>query len=258
MKGDITMTKKDMFDYFVDCGFTQEGAAGLMGNLMAESALKSTNLQDTYNKSLGMTDSEYTKAVDAGKHDFVYDKAGYGLAQWTYWSRKQNLLKYAKSKGVSIGDEKTQLEFMVQELKGYKKVIETLKTTHSIREASDIVLTQYESPANQSESVKKLRASYGQAIFDEVNGKADSKENAVKYKMETLKLGSRGIDVTIFEVIMQKMGYYNGAIDDHFGSGCVAACNKFQTDYPECGTNGKSDNTFGKMCWKKALSLMDV
>lgn len=77
-------------------------------------------------------------------------------------------------------------------------------------------------------------------------------------KLETLKKGSKGNDVTIFESIMKKMGYYNGAIDEEFGKGCVSACNAFQTDYPECGSNGKPDGSFGPKCWKKALSLLEV
>lgn len=80
--------------------------------------------------------------------------------------------------------------------------------------------------------------------------------NEEVYKMQTLKKGSTGNDVTIFESIMKKMGYYNGVIDTHFGDGCVAACNKFQTKYPECGTNGKPDSSFGPACWNKALSLL--
>lgn len=77
-----------------------------------------------------------------------------------------------------------------------------------------------------------------------------------KYKMNTLKKGSKGNDVTIFESIMKKMGYYTGSIDTNFGNGCVAACNAFQKDYPECGTNGKPDGSFGPKCWEKALSLL--
>ncbi len=76
------------------------------------------------------------------------------------------------------------------------------------------------------------------------------------YKMNTLKRGSKGNDVTIFESIMKKMGYYNGEIDTNFGPKCVAACNAFQTRYPECGTNGQPDNAFGPRCWAKALSLL--
>ena len=77
------------------------------------------------------------------------------------------------------------------------------------------------------------------------------------YKMNTLKKGSTGNDVTIFESIMKKMGYYTGKIDTNFGSGCVDACNKFQTKYPECGTNGKPDSSWGKKCWTKAFSLLE-
>lgn len=76
------------------------------------------------------------------------------------------------------------------------------------------------------------------------------------FKMNTLKYGSRGTDVTIFETIMNKMGLYSGVLDTHFGKGCVDACNKFQTKYPECGTNGKPDSSFGPRCWNKALSLL--
>jgi hypothetical protein len=35
-----------------------------MGNLYAESGLKPTNLQNTYEKSLKYSDAEYTAAVD--------------------------------------------------------------------------------------------------------------------------------------------------------------------------------------------------
>lgn len=67
-------------------GLNDFGVAGLMGNLFAESGLNPKNLQNTYEKKLGMTDAEYTAAVDSGSYsNFVKDSAGYGLAQWTYW-----------------------------------------------------------------------------------------------------------------------------------------------------------------------------
>ena len=74
--------------------------------------------------------------------------------------------------------------------------------------------------------------------------------------MNALKKGSTGNDVTIFESIMKKMGYYDGEIDTNFGNKCVAACNAFQKDYPECGTDGKPDGSFGSKCWRKAFALM--
>ena len=179
------MTTKEIFNYLVNLGFTKEGVAGLMGNLKAESNLNPKNLQNTFEKKLGMTDASYTNAVDDGSYkNFVRDSAGYGLAQWTFWSRKQNLLDFAKRKGVSIGDCKMQLDFLYKELQGYKKVFETLKTTKSIQDASDIVLTQFEKPADQSEKVKKKRAEYGQEIYKEcVDKKEESEEVSMAKKI---------------------------------------------------------------------------
>ena len=113
---------KVIWDYFKAKGLNDYGIAGLMGNLYAESGLKAINLQNTYEKKLGYTDAEYTAAVDQGIYtNFVKDSAGYGLAQWTYWSRKQNLLNYANSVNKSIGDLNMQLDFLYKELNdGYK------------------------------------------------------------------------------------------------------------------------------------------
>lgn len=153
------------------------GVAGLMGNLYAESGFRSENLQNTYEKSLGMTDTEYTTKVDNGTYtNFVKDKAGYGLAQWTYWSRKEKLLNYAKSKNKSIGDLEMQLEFLYQELQGYKAVFSTIKSAKTIREASDIVLTQYERPADQSTAVQEKRAGFGQTSYDKFAKKTTSNQ----------------------------------------------------------------------------------
>ena len=52
------------------------GVAGVMGNFMAESSLRANNLQNSYEKSLGLTDEQYTAAVDNGTYtNFVQDKA---------------------------------------------------------------------------------------------------------------------------------------------------------------------------------------
>ena len=104
-----------IWKYFKGKGFSDCGIAGLMGNLYAESELNSINLQNTYEKKLKMTDTEYTSAVDDGRYkNFVKDGAGYGLAQWTFWSRKQNLLQFCQSRGKSIGDLNTQLDFYIR------------------------------------------------------------------------------------------------------------------------------------------------
>lgn len=167
MRAAGSSTEKTIWNYFIVKGMSPAGVAGLMGNLYAESGLNPQNLQNTYEKRLGFTDASYTAAVDSGAYaNFVRDGAGYGLAQWTYWSRKEAMLNYAKKTGASIGDLIMQLDFMYQELKGYVAVFQVLRTARTVKEASDIVLTKYERPADMSGTVKAKRASYGQAFYD--------------------------------------------------------------------------------------------
>ena len=163
--------EKAVWDYLAGKGLNAYAVAGLMGNLYAESGLNSCNLQNSYNKSLNMTDAQYTAAVDNGSYgNFVKDKAGYGLAQWTYHTRKQALLNYAKKAGASIGSLDMQLAFLWDELQGYKSVISTLKGAKSVRAASDAVLLGFEKPADQSEAVQKKRAGYGEAYYKKYAG----------------------------------------------------------------------------------------
>lgn len=160
--------EKIIWNYFKAKGLNDFGVAGLMGNLRAESGLSPTNLQNSYEKKLKMTDMEYTAAVDNGSYkNFVYDKAGYGLAQWTFWSLKERMLEYAKSVGKSIGDLGMQLDFLYLELTRNKHILSVLENATSVRQASDVMLLQYERPADQSVSVQEKRAAFGQEYFDQ-------------------------------------------------------------------------------------------
>lgn len=163
--------------------------AGLMGNIYAESGLNPKNLQNNGNRILGMTDEDFTKSVDNGKYtNFIRDSYGYGICQWTYWNRKQNLLNYAKTCGSSIGDLGMQLSFLVYELQNaYRSVWYKLLSSTSVRHASDVVLTEFEKPADQSENVKIKRASYGQIYFEKYaqnknqNQISNSEKSTTKY-----------------------------------------------------------------------------
>lgn len=180
--------EKVMWDYFKAKGLNDYGVAGLMGNLYAESGLRPCNLQQTYEKSLGMTDAEYTSAVDSGVYtNFVEDKAGYGLAQWTYWSLKRDMLAYFQKKKMSIGDGTTQMEFLCHQLStSYKSVWTTLQTAKTVLEASNAVLLKFERPADQSEAAQNKRATYGQKYFDKYGAKQSS-------QIEVPKEGGNGM-----------------------------------------------------------------
>lgn len=167
--------KKIIWDYLYSKIGNAYGTAGLMGNLYAESGLNPQNLEDGYERKIKYTDATYTQAVDNGLYDdFVHDKCGYGLAQWTYYTRKQRLLNFAKEKGKSIGNLQMQLEFLVKELKDYYPgVWADLKNAQTVKYASKIVLTQYENPADQSARVQNTRTQYGKNFYREFSGQDD-------------------------------------------------------------------------------------
>ena len=160
--------EEKIWNYLTAAGLNACGAAGLMGNLYAESGLIPTNLQNTYEKKLGYTDAAYTAAVDSGAYtNFAKDGAGYGLAQWTYHTRKAALLAFAKAAGKSVGDLETQLAFLVHELReSYKLVHYVLVTATDVKTASNVVLLQFEKPADQSAAAKERRARYGQIYYN--------------------------------------------------------------------------------------------
>lgn len=150
------------------------GVAGVMGNMYAESGLKSNNLDDFFQSKFGYTDESYTAAVDNGTYtNFAGDSAGYGLVQWTFWAIKQDLYDYAKSKKVSIGDVKMQIECLCKQVSGErvssewkKSVWEVLLNAKSVSEASTTFLLKFERPADTSNRMIRLRASYAQTYYD--------------------------------------------------------------------------------------------
>ena len=179
---DFTPTAKDTSDvkvspiqndafiwqFFKAKGFNDYAIAGLMGNLKAESNLRPDNLQNSFEGRLG-SDAEYVKKVDNGtysKSKFANDHAGFGLAQWTWHTRKEALYDYAKKKGVSIADLNMQLEYLWVELQRYTKTMNVLRNAKSVYEASTIVLTDFEKPANQGNSVRNQRAKFGNEFYN--------------------------------------------------------------------------------------------
>lgn len=191
------MNESRIWGFLMDHIGNPFGAAGMMGNLKAESGLNPINLQNSFEAKLGYTDETYTAAVDCGAYGgFVFDGAGYGLAQWTYWSRKNRLLAMARERGTSIGDLDTQLEVLWTEIRASPAVLEALTSAASVREASDVVLTKYERPADQSETVQLRRAAYGQAFYDQFEGgvtMATANERRLKVRDMYRKIIGRNI-----------------------------------------------------------------
>lgn len=189
-------TAEKIWNYLKVQGLNDCGAAGLMGNLQAESGLISTNLENSFENApaktggTGYTDAAYTAAVDSGTYaNFAGDRAGYGLAQWTYPTRKQALLNFVKTMGRSIGDLEAQLGFLVTELAGsFPAVLAVLKSAATVQEASDMVLLKFEIPADKSQSVKDKRAGYGMTFYNTFAKGSDSKMGFTNSPLATVTM----------------------------------------------------------------------
>lgn len=150
------------------------GTAGLMGNLQAESGMIPYRLQGDFTPGYS-TSINYTNNVDSGRYtesEFVHDSKGYGLAQWTWYTRKQGLYNMYISGGYSsIGDVGLACAYLISELSSsYSGVLAVLRSATSVREASDSVLHDFENPASQGPEVEAYRESLGLAIYAEYAG----------------------------------------------------------------------------------------
>lgn len=171
-----------IWNYLIRKGLTPWGAAGLIGNLQAESGMASNRVETLCLQRLKengqiFTDKTYTAAVDCGKinrksflNPLPGRQYGYGICQWTSPERKAGLYDLCKQRGASISDLETQLDWLMSELNvSYKKVLSTLKSAQTVQEASDYVLCNFEQPDDCGPAVRAYRAGLGQKIFDEYN-----------------------------------------------------------------------------------------
>ena len=150
-------------------GATMAGAAGCLGNILGESSFISYRVQGDMNEANNYAYSkDYTAKVDNGKiskSEFCHNGpggGGYGLCQWTYWSRKSDLYDYLKAQELSIGDLVGQAKFLVKELRDrYPTVWNVVVTTDDIRAAMKEVLIKYERPANQGTEAQNKRYNAG-------------------------------------------------------------------------------------------------
>lgn len=150
---------------FVAVGMTVAGAAGCVANIDAESAFKSTNVQDSYERGLGLNDEQYTAAVDNGTYGrFAVDQVGYGLGQWTANDRKDGMLKYHRARGKSIGDFATQVSWWITEMRGFQTAWNTCTTSNDPFLCGYNVCKFFEMPAD-TENCARYRGGLAQEWF---------------------------------------------------------------------------------------------
>lgn len=124
---------KDYGHAFVRLGLTPTQAAGVIGNLMLESAgLNSGILQQTG-----------TIGEPSMKGDVV-NQTGYGLAQWGE-ERKAGLIKMAAGRGVPASSQCANMLYLTYELAGaYAEAITAVKASTNLKGAVDAFEQKFE------------------------------------------------------------------------------------------------------------------
>lgn len=118
------------YQYLVSNGYPPEAAAGIVGNLIAESRVNPTATGD--------------------------NGTSYGIAQW-HNERWTKLKEHAQKRGTAITDLATQISFMMKELRetGLDK---RLKNMHSSDQAAQVFMLEYERPANKDPKQRQMIA----------------------------------------------------------------------------------------------------
>ena len=212
-----------IFSRAIKAGFTKEAACALLANIQAESAFNPINLEDSKERSVGMSDQAYTDAVDSGRYqNFVNDSCGYGLAQWTYGPRKRLFLEYCMDRGTSIGDFNTQNEFIFYEMQvSFPGIWNLCRTSHDLEYVVHELLWKWENPQEKENNMTR-RMSYAEAWYqkyivwenNEEEGETMTKNTAIQ-KVLSLARGEigyheQGDNWTKYAQDLDRTNWYNG------------------------------------------------
>lgn len=165
-----------IWNFFIKQGVSEIGTAGIMGNLYQESHFAANNMQNRFEGAYN--DETYTAAVDSGVYrNFINDRIGYGIAQFTYPALKSDLYDYANTRGTSIGDLEMQLNFLWETMNSAKYETQTLvsglNSCSTPADAAILFQNIYEKAGASAQMDNRI--AYANSIYDQfVNASSGS------------------------------------------------------------------------------------
>ncbi len=258
------MSQLSILSTLVRGGMTPIAACAMGGNMMCESNMQADIAQRGMTT---LTDAQYTAAADSGAIDFAHDAVGYGLCQWTYFSRKQRLLEYARSVGASVGDETMQVNFCLKELRGeYPALWEYLKTAQDLYGAAARICREYERPAvnniaDRANEGNALYMQYGSQLDAIAAGDAETVEDpsgadsslsgaageSTALMPGTVRTGDRTPEAEYLAALLESIGY------DVLWDGLRACLTDYQR---KAGLD--ADGICGEKTWRRLMGGGDV
>lgn len=242
------MSKQQIYNLLRQGGLSQAGALAMMGNWQCESGLEPNRLQGDFSPYRTVS-KDYVRRIESfqlQRDQFAHDAKGFGLAQWTYYSRKQALWDAWHKSGLSIASAELQVKFALYELQSdYSGLLGYLRTTNDLYEATARICREFERPAVNNIDA---RFSATKTLQYEIDLKGGSGESPAKpeppedhsLKLPNCKMGSSGDAVTLLQAALNVRGYNSGKADGIFGAKTQSAVNSFKRDHA-METDGKCD-----------------
>lgn len=147
------------FNYFLARGFSAEQAAGILGNLEQESGIMPMRVQGS--------------GVILSKAIKVDGVTGYGIAQWTYITRQQELVKFSQATGRPVYSLTLQLDFIMEEMQkrfpGLEQRLKSIRETNAIGDSAFLFHKEYEASADSYAQILE-RVESGKKIFTRYSG----------------------------------------------------------------------------------------
>lgn len=255
------MSRQTIYNRLRAAGIGEAGALALLGNWECESNCEPCRVQGDFTQGREKS-RKYASNVDNGittDYAFARDALGWGLAQWTYYTRKAALLEFCRRRSISIANEEAQVDFALQELRTeYGNLRATLASSGDLLQCVAAVCCLYERPA-----VNNIQARYEAALRirdmidtgDAGGGHgappaADNKDEEHYWPPRMLCLGMVGPDVTALRALLLAHGYDCGEIKGTFDEKTRDMVIAFQAD-----NNLDPDSVAGPKTWGKLLEV---
>lgn len=217
------MSKQTIYNTLIQSGMTREAALGMMGNMMCESGLEANRVQGDFSPFRTVSKS-YTARVDngsIGREDFGKAGIGFGLCQWTFYSRRFALFDFWKDYGGSIGDPVMQARFCVKELKeNYRSVWDDeakeyvdlwkeLTESNQIYTCTKDICRLYERPAHNNIDARFRAARQLEAELTTEPAPEPEPEPAkeVYWPPRMICKGMSGPDVSVLQALLTAHGF---------------------------------------------------
>jgi hypothetical protein len=256
------MNEQTIYNRLRQAGLTEAGALGVLGNWACESGCEPNRVQGDFSPYRSISKA-YVAKLNSGElsmNTFARDAKGFGLAQWTYWSRKEEMYHEWKSSGLPIDSVEFQVGFALKELaRDFPTDFNLLKTTSDVYAATKAVCARFENPAVHNIDA---RFSAAQRIKGEINlnnWQTDTELEHPKEKPKTeywpprmICQGMTGPDVEVLQAVLKARGIVVTNPDGIFGSYLEGKVKEFQMQvFPN--QPSEHDGIVGQKTWSKLL-----